>query len=145
MALLIAVHGVAGAALSARAPLHTHTDASKAAIVVLEDVRRGPAHSVTASEAALLRHGHSHDAGTALRHYHTLGDSSVTLADGEAALHADNVDDASYGAALGALIGLVPSVVAWLPHGMRDVAASRLAWVPQTHHPEPFERPPRAV
>ena len=91
----------------------------------------------------MLRHGHSHGGSTAQRHPHAIGDASVALADGEASLHTG--DDAGYGTALGALIALVPSLVAWLPHGARDVAASRLAWVPQTHHPEPFERPPRSV
>ncbi len=93
----------------------------------------------------MLRHGHAHGANAALRHQHAPGDTTVVLADGEAALHAGDGDDAGYAASLGGLIGIVPSLVAWLPLGARDVAASRLAWVPQTHHPEPFERPPRHV
>ncbi len=145
LALLVAMQGVVAVALSARGPLHTHAHAVDRAIVVLDDVRRAPAHSESATTAAGLRHGHSHGANTALRHHHAIGDASVALADGEAALHTGDVDDAGYGTALGALIALVPSLVAWLPHGARDVAASRLAWVPQTHHPEPFERPPRSV
>ena len=145
LALLVALQGMAAVALSARGSLHTHAVAAASAIVVLEDVRRGSAHVASAVEAAVLRHGHDHGANAALRHQHIPGDTSVRLADGEAALHAGDVDDAGYGTSIGVLIGLVPSVVAGLSHGARDVAASRLAWVPQTHHPEPLERPPRSA
>lgn len=143
LALLVALQGMAAVVLAARGPLHTHRPART--LVVLDDLRRGPAHVESALASAVLRHGHSHGGDTALRHLHAVGDASVTLAVGEAALHGGDVDDAGFGATLAALVALVPSVVAWLPHGARDVAASRLAWVPQTHLPEPFERPPRSV
>jgi hypothetical protein len=145
LALLVALHGSVAAALSARGPLHTHAVARAATIVVLDDVRRGPTHAGSAIDPAVLRHGHSHGASAALRHHHSLGDASVVLDDGEAALHASDGDDAGGGATLAALVALLPSVVVWLPHGARDTAASRLAWVPRLHQPEPFERPPRSV
>jgi hypothetical protein len=144
LALLVALHGSAAAALSARGPLHTHAVARASSIVVLDDVRRGQAHAESAIDPAVLRHGHTHGA-TALRHHHALGDGSVVLADGEAALHAGDGDDAGCGATLAALVALLPSVVVWPPNGARDTTASRLAWVPQTHQPEPFERPPRSA
>ena len=145
LALLVALQGMAAVALSARGSLHTHSAVAASAIVVLEDVRRGATRVQTAIEAAVLRHGHAHGANAALPHQHAPGDASVVLADGEAALHAGHVDDAGNSSSLGGLIGIVPSVVARLRLGVRDVAASRLAWVPQTHHPEPFERPSRSV
>ena len=69
----------------------------------------------------------------------------MTLAGGEAALHAGDADNGGGGAALGALVGLVPAVLAWLPQDGRDVAATRRAWVPQIHHPDFPERPPRTA
>lgn len=145
LALLVALQGIATVALSARGSLHTHAAATAPTILALEDVRRGPTRGTSAIDGAALRHGHAHGADAALRHRHADGDTSVVLADGEAALHAGDVDDGGFGASLGAFLALVPSVGAWLPRGARDVAASRLAWVPQTHHPEPLERPPRSV
>ena len=145
LALLVALQGMAAVAMSARGSLHTHAAAATPTILVLDDVRRGPTRGAPVIDAAVLRHGHAHGPSASLRHLHAPGDASVVLADGEAALHAGDVDDGGSGASIGAFLALVPSVVAWLPRSDGDVAASRLAWVPQTHHPEPFERPPRSV
>jgi hypothetical protein len=141
LALLIAVHGLGAVVLATLGPLHTHTPA--ATVVVLEDFRRGPSHA-SASEGPVARHGHTHGARMALRHHHASDDVSVSLAAGEAGRSLD-ADDAAFGAALAAFVGLVPSAAAWLPQASREVRAVRVAWVPQTHHPEPFERPPRSV
>lgn len=145
LALLVALQGIAAVALSARGSLHSHAAAAAPTIVGLDDVRRGPRHGTSAIDAAVLRHGHAHGRSTSLRHPHAPGDDSVVLADGEAALHAGDVDDGSSGPSLGAFLAIVPRVVAWLARGAGDVAVSRLAWVPQTHHPELFERPPRSA
>ncbi|MDQ6639495.1 MAG: hypothetical protein M3Z15_07480, partial [Pseudomonadota bacterium] len=72
------------------------------------------------------------------------GDTSVDLAAGEAARVLD-ADDAGFGAALAAVVGLVTAAPPWWPQAPREVRATRCAWVPHTHHPEPFERPPRYV
>ncbi len=141
LALLMTLQAIAAAALATLGPLHTHRAAP--AFVVLDDARRGPPHGLSAETEAARRHGHSHAGASTLRHHHAPGDTSVVLADGEAALHAGDLDDSS--AALGALIGLVPSVVPWLPLGTRNVEATRRAWVPQTHLPEFPERPPRTA
>lgn len=143
LALLMTLQAIAAATLATLGPLHTHRAAP--AIVVLDDARRGPPHGPSAEAQAVRRHGHSHGGASTLRHHHAPGDTSVVLADGEAALHAGDLDDSGAGAALGALIGLVPSVVPWLPLGPPDVAATRRAWVPQTHLPEFPERPPRTA
>ena len=133
LAFLIALQAVAAAALTTLGPLHTHRPGST--ILVLD----------SAADGVARRHGHSHAGAAALRHHHAPGDTSVTLAGGEAALHAGDVDNAGGGAALGALIGLVPTVLAWLPQGARDVQATRRAWVPQIHHPDFPKRPPRSA
>lgn len=143
LAFLIALQAVAAAALTTLGPLHTHRPGST--ILVLDDVRRGPSSGESAADGVARRHGHSHAGAAALRHHHAPGDTSVTLAGGEAALHAGDVDNAGGGAALGALIGLVPTVLAWLPQGARDVQATRRAWVPQIYHPDFPERPPRSA
>ncbi len=142
LALLMTLQAFAAAAFATLGPNHTHRSAPT--MLVLEDVRRGSTHGESAAVEAARRHGHSHD-GTSLRHHHAPGDTTVSLADGEAALHAGDADDAGTGAALGALIGLVPGGVGWLPLDGRDVEAMRRAWVPQIHHPEFPERPPRAA
>ncbi len=141
MVLLMAIQALAAAAVATLGPMHTHRNVPT--MLVLEDVRRGPSHGEDAQAEAIRRHGHAHGGASASRHHHAPGDGTVTLADGEAALHAGDVDDAGSGAALGALIGLVPSVVAWLPHDASEVEAMPRAWVPQIHHPEFPERPPR--
>lgn len=118
-------------------PLHTHR--APAVIVVLDDLRRGPAPTSSAAARAAERHGHEH--GTALRHHHGAGDASVDLAEG-AALQGDGDDGA---APLLALVAIVPGATGVAAPVVGDVAATRLAWVPRTHAPAPFERPPRSV
>ena len=140
LALLTTMQAFASSALATLGPLHTHRGAPT--VPLLEDVRRGPAHGIGATAAALERHGHAHAGLVAARHHHAPGDGSVALADGDGALHGGDVDDAA-GTALGALIGLVLSVVAWLPHGVGNVESARAAWVPHLHQPDLPERPPR--
>ena len=142
LALLIALQAIAVAVLATMGPSHTHRDGPT--VIVLDDVRRGPVHSETVKAPAALRHGHSHGDGSALRHHHATGDTSVMLADGEPPQGAD-VDDAGPGATLAALVALVPETGPWPSQEAADVRASRGGWVPQTHHPAPFERPPRSA
>jgi hypothetical protein len=141
LALFIALQGIGATFLATLGPLHTHK--ASATFVVLDDFRRGPSH-VGASERAAERHGHSHGLGAAQRHPHATGDTSVNLAPGEA-VQALDADDAGFGATLAALVALVPAVPGWQPQAPRDVLAPGLAWVPQNHPPDPFERPPRSV
>jgi hypothetical protein len=141
LALLVTLHGLGASVLATLGPLHTHKSAPS--LVVLDDFRRGTWHAAVGKRAA-ERHGHGHAAATALRHHHAAGDASVNLAPGEAAQRLD-ADDAGFGTGLAAIVALVPTALAWSPQAPRDVPAARLAWVPQTHHPEPFERPPRCA
>jgi hypothetical protein len=136
LALWVTLQGAGASVLATLGPLHTHK--MPPAFVVLDDFRRGSTH-VSASERASERHGHSHGA---LRHHHAAGDASMKLAAGEAAQGLDG-DDAGFATSLGAMIALVPAPLAWLPQTPRDVRAARHGWVPRTHLPEPFERPPR--
>ena len=137
LALVVVAHGAAAGVLSTLGRLHTHGE--PAAIVVLDDLRRGPAPTTSAAERAAERHGHAH--GSALRHHHGAGDVSVDLADG-AALQGDGDDGA---ASLAAFVAIVPGAAGVAAPIGGDVVADRLAWVPRTHAPAPFERPPRSV
>jgi hypothetical protein len=139
LALLIALQGGAASLLATLGPLHAHK--APAQLVVLDDIRRGSSPASPAIRAA-GRHGHVHGPGTAQRHHHAAGDTSVDLATGEAAQRLD-ADDVGFSTTLAGVVGLIPAALAWLPQTGRDVWSARLAWVPQTHHPEPFERPPR--
>ncbi|MEO5845419.1 MAG: hypothetical protein ABIQ33_11330, partial [Caldimonas sp.] len=82
-------------------PLHEHR--APAAVVVLDDLRRGPAQGLQTATRAAQRHGHDHGAATALRHHHDAGAASVELALGEA-LQGD-VDESS--ATLAAVVAIV--------------------------------------
>ncbi len=141
LALLVALHGLGAVVLATLGPLHTH--AAAATVVVLDDFRR-VSMRVSTSEQAVARHGHPHRAGTALRHHHAADDASVSLAGGDAGRSLD-ADDAVFGTVLAGFVALLPSACAWQAQAPCDVRAVGLAWVPQTHHSEPFERPPRSV
>jgi hypothetical protein len=139
LALLVALQGFAAGALGAIGRLHTHKAAT---VVVLDDLRRGPAHPQARGDGAARRHGHSHAAGAALRHHHAGADASVNLA-GADPLPALDADDAPTGTTLAAFVALVAAAPDWLAPAPGERRGAGAAWVPHTRHPEPFERPPR--
>jgi hypothetical protein len=141
LALLIGLQGIGSSVFATLGPLHSHK--ATATIVVLDDFRRGPSR-VAASERAVERHGHAHGTASTLRHHHAVGDASVNLAPGEAVQGLD-ADEGGFGASLAALVALLPEAPGWLPQAPNDVLAARRAWVPQSHFPEPLQRPPRSA
>jgi hypothetical protein len=139
LAMLIALQAFAAGIFTTLGPLHTHR--APAALVVLDDLRRGPPR-IAAVDDAGHRHGHSHAGGVALRHHHAHGDPSTVFV-GDAALQPDDADAGLAGATLAACIAVVPSAPAWAPPGVSQPRPSASAWVPQARPPDPFERPPR--
>lgn len=141
MVALVPMQAVAAGMLTALGPAHTHR--AMRAIVVLDDVRRVSVHPVALPEHVATAFGHFH-AGTPQRHQHAVGDPSVVVLD-DASQAAVNAADMSAGAALAAGVGLLPAGLAWLGPASGAVHAACAAWSPQTHDPQPLERPPRAA
>ncbi len=137
---LLPLQAIAASMLAALGPLHTHR--AKTTIIVLEDVRRASTHTAALPMHVATAFGHFHS-GAPQRHHHASGDASVQVVDdgSQSAIDGEEMSAAN----LAATVALLPDLAVWLGRASGEVHAARAAWAPQTHEPEPLERPPRAA
>jgi hypothetical protein len=146
LALLLPLQGAAAGVAAASGPAHVHRPTAGAHLV-LDDLRRSvPTVARHVHLATLGQHAHS--GSDVARHHHAAGDTSVVpLPDDLLNLlaQASQGDDAAAGAALGALLAVLPDGLHWaaLPLEHAAAIAPPQAW--RSHVPEPDERPPRRV
>ncbi len=142
LACLIPLQGMAASVLATLGPAHVHR-AANLAPPELEDFRRAPLHPALRLTHVDSMFGHFHSDAAPLRHHHAGRDATVVLVGDDAAQQVAGADESNLSPALGALVTMIPSVVAWLAPAPTSVRACGDAWASLTNDPEPFERPPR--
>jgi hypothetical protein len=143
LAALLSLQGTAAAVAATLGPAHVHRSCAGVRLV-LDDLRRAVPTMARHEHVATLV-GHVHADTASHRHHHAAGDSSVVPLAGDAWNLLAQSDDATSGAALSALVAVLPEALDWHLPAMTHAAVTVAAPSWRSHEPEPDERPPRTA